>query len=426
MARVSVLEGKREKLFALEEIVVGRDDNDMKRYGKNGTILIGKHIVGTGEDAHLTTPLLLDVFRPHIMMITGKRGSGKSFLLGVVAEEFSKLTEDVRENLCILIIDTQGIFWTMKSPNEQELAGLNEWGMKPQGFKVHVYVPEGQEKTFSAAGVDYDDIFAIAPYELSVNDWLDVFNLKQTETMGILLQKVVSKLRGNYTIDDMTAMLENEKTFITEKLALQNIFEAAKGWGVFGNTKMPEMLVPGKISVIDMSLTPDNVRALLLSLLSKKIFHERTEARRKEELAEIDVTNYKRTPMPWLLIDEAHNFLPNDGRTAATDMMLRIVKEGRQPGISLVLATQQPEKLHQDALSQCDIIISHRLTAKQDVDALKSIMQTYMLFDITRYINELPKIKGVAIILDDNSERIYKARIRPRQSWHAGSSPVAL
>jgi len=426
--RLRAIEEKEEKrAFVLEEIVVGRDDNDMKKYRKKGTVLIGKHIVGTGEDAHMTTPLLLDVLRPHVMMITGKRGSGKSFSLGVLIEEFAKLPDDIKENICALMIDTQGIFWTMKSPNEQNLAGLNAWKMEPRGFNVHVYIPEGQEKIFSSTGVDYDGVFAVAPYELSVNDWLDVLSLKPTEAMGILLQKAVTRLGGEYTLDDVIAMLDKEETFIREKLALQNMFEAAKSWGIFGNTKMPEILEPGKVTVIDLSLTPDNVRSLLISLICKKIFYERTEARRKEELATIDIaTIYKRVPMPWILIDEAHNFLPNQGRTAASDMLMKIVKEGRQPGITLVFATQQPGKLHQDALSQCDLIISHRLTAKQDVDALKSIMQTYMLFDISRYINELPKIKGVAIILDDNSERIYKVQIRPRQSWHAGSSPVAL
>src|SRR3989338_4022688 len=73
--KIAIVEEKRP--FALEEIVVGRDDNDIKKYKKKGTILIGRHIVGTGEDAHMTTPLLLDVLRPHILMITGKRGTGK-------------------------------------------------------------------------------------------------------------------------------------------------------------------------------------------------------------------------------------------------------------------------------------------------------------------------------------------------------------
>ena len=161
-------------------------------------------------------------------------------------------------------------------------------------------------------------------------------------------------------------------------------------------------------------------------LACNKIFIERVEARRREELADIEVAAIKRTPMPWIFIDEAHNFLPADGDTPATETLNRIVKEGRQPGITLVFATQRPEKLHPDALAQTDMIISHRLTAKNDVDALKAIMQTYLLYDIGKYINELPKLKGVAIILDDNSERMYKVRMRPRQSWHAGSSPVAI
>ncbi len=145
-----------------------------------------------------------------------------------------------------------------------------------------------------------------------------------------------------------------------------------------------------------------------------------------EEYAEIEMLKIKKAPMPWFFIDEAHNFLPSDGRTAATDILNKIVKEGRQPGISLVFVTQRPEKLNQDALAQSDLIIAHRLTAKADIDALRSIMQTYMLYDIAKYINELPHLKGAAIILDDNSERIYKVMIRPRQSWHAGSSPTAL
>ena len=85
-----------------------------------------------------------------------------------------------------------------------------------------------------------------------------------------------------------------------------------------------------------------------------------------------------------------------------------------------------PDKLHSDVLSQADLVIAHRLTSQRDINALKAIMQTYMLYSIEKYLDELPKLKGVALILDDNSERIYKIRVRPRQSWHGGESPVAL
>jgi len=30
------------------------------------------------------------------------------------------------------------------------------------------------------------------------------------------------------------------------------------------------------------------------------------------------------------------------------------------------------------------------------------------------------------LILDDNSERAFNIQVRPRQSWNAGESPVAL
>jgi DNA helicase HerA-like ATPase len=410
----------------MPEVIVGRDESDIRKYGSEGTIPIGKHMVGMGEDTHLTTPVMLDVLRPHILMICGKRGEGKSYSMSVIVEELTKLPGRIKNNLCCLMIDTQGIFWTMKTPNEKELVQLNEWGIKPAAFELSVYVPEGQEKIFATAGVNFDDVFSVQASELTAEDWIGVFGLEPNETLGIILQKVFEGLDGVYTIDHIIDKIKSQEGFVNEKLALENMFIAAKGWGIFGTSRMPEILQPGKVTVIDVSLTPQNVRALLTAIISRKVFIERVKARREEELAETEMTRLKRRPMPWIFIDEAHNFLPQDGRTAATDILNTIVKEGRQPGITLVFATQRPEKLHQDALAQCDMIISHRLTAKNDIESLNSIMQSYMLYDVGKYVSELPKLKGAAIILDDNSERIYKVMIRPRQSWHAGSSPVAV
>ena len=41
-------------------------------------------------------------------------------------------------------------------------------------------------------------------------------------------------------------------------------------------------------------------------------------------------------------------------------------------------------------------------------------------------MNDLPSLKGSAIILDDNSERIYPMRIHPRFTWHGGEAPIAM
>ncbi|MBI5061264.1 MAG: ATP-binding protein [Candidatus Aenigmarchaeota archaeon] len=412
----------------LGHVVVGRDAEDLRAFGTRGTICFGKHLVGEGEEAHLTTPMLLDVLRPHVIVLCGKRGEGKSYSLGILSEELMKLPEDVRRNLCGLMIDTQGIFWTMKFPNEKE-TGLAEWGLKPSGFDVSVYVPEGQKEFFVNSDVEFDGVFSASPDELSADEWLSVFELDRNSPLGILLQRVVGKIgarKSGYTISDIIDAVKEEKGFENEKLALENRFEAAKTWGIFGESKMPDILESGKVTVIDVSLTPQNVRALLVSLVGRKIFAERTMARRKEEIAETEGIYVKRTPLCWILIDEAHNFVPDDKIVASSETLLKIVREGRQPGITVVAATQQPNKLHPDVLAQCDMVISHRLTSKADIDALRAIMQTYMLYDIAKYINELPKLKGVVIILDDNSERLYTARVRLRQSWHAGSSPLAV
>jgi uncharacterized protein len=91
-----------------------------------------------------------------------------------------------------------------------------------------------------------------------------------------------------------------------------------------------------------------------------------------------------------------------------------------------VLATQQPGQIHGDVMTQSDIVISHRVTAKTDVDALNQMMQSYLLESINKTMNDLPGLKGSAIILDDNSERIYPMRMRPRFTWHGGEAPTAV
>ena len=195
------------------------------------------------------------------------------------------------------------------------------------------------------------------------------------------------------------------------------------------------MLKGSKVSILDISSYDDwNIRSLVVSLLCKKLFRERMLFRKFEELNDIEAGQHyfdfeeKKMEMPlvWLFLDEAHEFLPKNRKTPATDALVQLLREGRQPGISLVLATQQPGQIHMDVMTQSDIVVSFRVTAKFDVDALNVIMQTYLNSDILGYLNNLPKLKGSAIILDDNSERIYPMRVRPKMSWHGGSAPSSV
>ena len=162
-------------------------------------------------------------------------------------------------------------------------------------------------------------------------------------------------------------------------------------------------------------------------------WHVSLNPRKKEEISSIqhgqDYLSYKNTrddPLVWIFVDECHEFLPRIGKTPATDALIQLLREGRQPGISLVMATQQPGQIHMDAMTQSDIVIAHRVTAKPDIEALNEIMQTYLLENIKQAIDDLPSLKGSAIVLDDNSERIYPIRVRPRYTWHGGEAPSAV
>jgi hypothetical protein len=214
---------------------------------------------------------------------------------------------------------------------------------------------------------------------------------------------------------------------------LYNRFSIAEDWGIFSEkgSKMEDIVAPGTVTILDVSLLGAfsfgwNVRTLIVGMLARKILYERMKARRKEEIESISGFEKSYMPITWMMVDEAHQFLPAEGKTAATDPLLQWVKIGREPGVSLVLATQQPNKLHEAAISQMDVVISHRLTARNDIESLRNIMQTYLKYDLAQYIDMLPRVKGAAIILDDNSERIYAAQMRPRLSWHAGGSPIAI
>ena len=131
-------------------------------------------------------------------------------------------------------------------------------------------------------------------------------------------------------------------------------------------------------------------------------------------------------PLVWLIIDEAHEFLPNKGKVASTDALVTVLREGRQPGISLILATQQPGKIHTDVMTQSDIVLSHRITAKIDVDALGLLMQSYMRVGLVAEVDKLPRVQGAGILFDDQNEKMYPLRVKPRFTWHGGSSPTAM
>lgn len=107
----------------------------------------------------------------------------------------------------------------------------------------------------------------------------------------------------------------------------------------------------------------------------------------------------------WMLIDEAHQFVPAGKSTLCKEALIQWVKEGRQPGLSLVVASQQPAALDMEVLSQCDVIISHALTTAEDKAALNRLTKDYMGAELRVFINKIART-GQAAFVDDDVERV--------------------
>ena len=78
-----------------------------------------------------------------------------------------------------------------------------------------------------------------------------------------------------------------------------------------------------------------------------------------------------------IVIDEAHNVCvdaptgPIERRS--TEHVVRIAAEGRKYGLNLLMATQRPNKVHANALSQCENLFLMRMNSSDDLDLLRRI-----------------------------------------------------
>jgi len=427
------------------DVIIGRNAADKSAFGERGLIFLGKGYVKMGQYTSLSNKIFMDIARSHVILIAGKRGSGKSYTLGVIAEELANLPKEASQNIGSLIFDTMGIYWTMKFKNEKDRRLLEEFELKPKNLPVKIFVPFGHYEKYLEKGIPIDESFALSVSELNSEDWIITFGLDLTHPVSILIQKILSKLKAekDFGIDDIIKAIEKEeKTSLETKNAATGFFEAANTWGIFAKkgseaTPIKDLISGGKTTILDLSAYNSvgafNIKALAISLISRKIFNQRMDARKKEEVKSVsrglDMLSgieKKEYPLVWIFIDEGHEFLPLNEKTVATDALVQLLREGRQPGISLVIATQQPGQIHRDVMTQSDIVIAHRVTSKPDLESLNYIMQSYILEGIKKNMDDLPTLKGSAIILDDNSERLYSAKIRPRFTWHGGEAPIAI
>ncbi len=344
------------------------------------TVRLGSFLA---RDGSAGATLGVDADGPHAGVVFGKRGTGKSYTLGVLAEGLA----DAR-GVSPVVVDPMGVFG----------------GLRAAGGRV----------------VDP----AVRPTAIPPATWPELVGLDPTSGAGSLLWRVVADVTAGDEPDaeigsasdrdaapspslaEFRARIRDSDAPSEDRRAAANHLRLAASWGVFDADapRVTAFAADGAPTVLDLAGVPEAASAAVVRAVARGLYDARVAD---------DVDR-----LPWLLVDEAHAFFGSVADRALRTLLTR----GRSPGVSLICATQRPGAVPSVAVSQSDLLIAHRLTAERDVARLAEAEATYLAGDLA---SRLPTGTGEALVVDDATETAHTVRVRERRTPHEGGSPRA-
>ncbi|OYR39300.1 ATP-binding protein [Halorubrum sp. Eb13] len=328
------------------------------------------------RDGSAGAPVGVDADRPHAGVVFGKRGTGKSYTLGVLAEGLADAS-----GVSAVVVDPMGVFG----------------GLRNAGGRV----------------VDP----AVRPTAIPAAAWPDLLGLDPTSGPGGVVWRAVAEATRDagvagdtgadaVSVADLRGRVAEADAPADARRAAANHLRLAASWGVFDADAPPiaSLATDGAPTVLDLAGVPEAAAAAVVRAVARGLYDARIDG---------DCDR-----LPWLLVDEAHAFFGGVADPALRTLLTR----GRAPGVSLVCATQRPGALPSVAVSQSDLLVCHRLTAERDVARLAEADATYLAGDLA---SRLPTGTGEALVVDDATETAHTLRVRERRTPHGGGSPRA-
>ncbi len=418
----------------------------------------------------------MDVSSEKVIAIFGKRGQGKSYTLGsliegLVTKELENSISKLQNRRAVLLFDTLNIYQWMNVPLDKGISSdypeiqkqarvLEGWDDKPEKLNVKVWFPAGFSSGLDSKG--HNELL-LRISDFSLEDWglllgLDVIR----DIKGQLLSEVFIKATNTgwehqdgrhieanveYCINDMLNCLENDTDFQNGVYrnetvrAIHQQFLAFSRLPLFQGegTPLNELLEEGQASVILLNRLPQDLRGVLVSVLIRRLLSERaitSEAKKdlmvNPNLSEGDkrkLSVFLKTAVPktWVVVDEAQNVIPSERKTSSTESLVKLVKEGRNFGLSFVVTTQQPKALDRSIMSQVETFLVHKLVSQNDIDYVLDNMKCPFPEEVKEDIRILsPREllrdieRGQVVVSDTNSLRSFVMQIRPRVSVHGG------
>ncbi|TPN59649.1 ATP-binding protein [Mesorhizobium sp. B1-1-4] len=413
-------------------------------------IYIGKILETASPKSYLGCDAWLDVTFPHVVYITGTRGSGKSFDLGVILEGISELgskseiQNDVNP-ITTILIDTQSQFWTLRFPpnpdipaNKSQLNELERWNIKPsQLVNTKVFVPPGSTKFLG------DEIeFTVRPADVTHGEWCGLLGQEVYSPQGHVLGRTLEALAGrNFSVQEMIDFIDDATNWPTSAESTRNAASyklqdyARTGLFAPNGIAIKDLLKKGVCNILMLRDIRNEDKSLITAVIARQLFTIMGEHHTKRKVSEFFGTSANSSDLPdrvWLLIDEAHVVAPKDTVSPARDALVEYVKRGRDAGLSLVLATQQPSAVDDRILSQVNITFSHRLTFQSDITSAENRIPTKIIGQLKMAGTTLSDFGDMMRVLDAGqcfmgdqaTSRAMMVQIRPRVSAHGGYSPI--
>ena len=160
-----------------------------------------------------------------------------------------------------------------------------------------------------------------------------------------------------------------------------------------------------QIKVIDFSEVPADILPVIIGLVARIIYQVQFWTDRQQ-----------RKPIV-LVCDEAHMYMPqkdekNPVEQRAIENFEKIAKEGRKYGVALLIVSQRPSDISSTILSQCNNIMSLRLTNSNDQATVKRLMPE----SLVSLMDTLPILDvGETLVVGDSVLLPSRIRLCPPQ-----------
>lgn len=428
----------------------------------------------------------LDTRGAHVVYVMGKRRSGKSYTLGVLAEGLGA-QRWIRQGSFqqgVLILDSMNVFLTMPfdvestfSTDNAVVKELRKWKLEPEQLAMILFHPRG---TTTPTGVPSVEI-TLRPSDLSSDEWCGLFEADPfADPLGHLITEVYAKTavdgyissqtgrsipaNPEFTLEDLLCTLEHDpgmnRYHRDTRGSLRRRLDAVRRLPIFSETGLDvrQLLEPGRISILLLRDLDQQMRSVLVALIVKRMMQLRGVAEQEERMIPIHLARAQKLessdpdaasrerelareceekaeqgiPRSWIIIDEAHNYIPTRGAVPSRKPLKKYVDEGRNLGLSIVAATQQPSGLDPSIQRNADVLLIHALSHHDDMQAAQGMINTAIPAEVTigarekiqgsrafeTLVRKLPQ--GYALASTDRANRLFPFRVRPRVTIHGG------